>query len=104
FLRCLSASSLPCSQPFLILLRPPPRSTLFPYTTLFRSIVYKYHEKSGDDLLLGIPIQILRFFPHLRVSLQRFLQRSRIQYKQDGDENALLLLSVDHSEKHRRRN
>src|SRR5207253_9766446 len=24
---------------FLILLRPPPRSTLFPYTTLFRSLV-----------------------------------------------------------------
>src|SRR5690606_41248988 len=25
---------------FLLLLRPPPRSTLFPYTTLFRSIAY----------------------------------------------------------------
>src|SRR5207253_10853955 len=28
---------------FLLLLRPPPRSTLFPYTTLFRSIVTAAH-------------------------------------------------------------
>src|SRR5437868_11190819 len=30
---------------FLILLRPPPRSTLFPYTTLFRSSVPQRGEK-----------------------------------------------------------
>src|SRR5437773_7791409 len=26
---------------FFLMLRPPPRSTLFPYTTLFRSVVFK---------------------------------------------------------------
>src|SRR5207245_10944120 len=29
----------PAPRPFLLLLPPPPRSTLFPYTTLFRSTV-----------------------------------------------------------------
>src|SRR5690349_24857807 len=29
---------------FLFLIRPPPRSTLFPYTTLFRSLVLGEHE------------------------------------------------------------
>src|SRR5699024_12273693 len=34
----LSTPSLPlCFRFFFLLLRPPPRSTLFPYTTLFRS-------------------------------------------------------------------
>src|SRR5690606_41933716 len=28
---------------FFFMLRPPPRSTLFPYTTLFRSVVHFYY-------------------------------------------------------------
>src|SRR5690606_41621005 len=35
----LSSCSLHSS--FFLLLRPPPRSTLFPYTTLFRSFLYR---------------------------------------------------------------
>src|SRR5204862_7376475 len=32
---------------FLLMVRPPPRSTLFPYTTLFRSQCLTYHPGTG---------------------------------------------------------
>src|SRR5438309_915702 len=36
----------PTTRPiFFLLLRPPPRSTLFPYTTLFRSLVLLLHAR-----------------------------------------------------------
>src|SRR5437763_9555648 len=37
---------------FFLIIRPPPRSTLFPYTTLFRSIdkVVKLNSEDGQDL------------------------------------------------------
>src|SRR5205085_11746894 len=38
FIHC----SLPCL--FFLLIRRPPRSTLFPYTTLFRSFMQRYHD------------------------------------------------------------
>src|SRR2546429_9724446 len=40
---------------FFLMIRRPPRSTLFPYTTLFRSLVYgsgEAHDPSGLDLLV----------------------------------------------------
>src|SRR5690606_41639800 len=38
---CAARSACPCYRPssFFLLLRRPPRSTLFPYTTLFRSLL-----------------------------------------------------------------
>src|SRR5699024_12414956 len=38
---------------FFLLLRRPPRSTLFPYTTLFRSVNFSLHQK--PDHLLALP-------------------------------------------------
>src|SRR5438132_9060375 len=38
---------------FCILLRPP-KSTLFPYTTLFRSGVKTWHFRSNDDAVIGL--------------------------------------------------
>src|SRR5438309_9319493 len=35
--RCVTARRSDCSPLFLLMIRRPPRSTLFPYTTLFRS-------------------------------------------------------------------
>src|SRR5690348_18380882 len=35
---------------FFLLMRRPPRSTLFPYTTLFRSVVSAFDVKSGDRI------------------------------------------------------
>src|SRR3712207_7282659 len=35
---------------FFLMIRRPPRSTLFPYTTLFRSVVVLVDEDGGDDV------------------------------------------------------
>src|SRR5690606_41820799 len=46
-----AALLLCCSLIFLLMIRRPPRSTLFPYTTLFRSdfaLVYFSRERRGD--------------------------------------------------------
>src|SRR5258705_10824334 len=32
---------------FFLMIRRPPRSTLFPYTTLFRSRTFRHHARSG---------------------------------------------------------
>src|SRR5207253_9529052 len=40
---------------FFLLIRPPPSSTLFPYTTLFRSRRFPFSERSpGDGLLRSL--------------------------------------------------
>src|SRR2546429_7346217 len=39
---------------FFLMIRRPPRSTLFPYTTLFRSNQLDAHRVSFDDRLLGL--------------------------------------------------
>src|SRR5437870_11623361 len=38
-----------CSVSFLLMIQPPPRSTLFPYTTLFRSAVQNQNEPQLRD-------------------------------------------------------
>src|SRR2546422_6777042 len=43
-----SASRLPYSSIFFLIIRPPPRSTLFPYTTLFRSSAGGRSSAVGD--------------------------------------------------------
>src|SRR5436190_7590230 len=35
------------------MIRPPPRSTLFPYTTLFRSYLRGYHPRLFDEIAQG---------------------------------------------------
>src|SRR5206468_12986219 len=35
---------------FFLLIRLPPRSTLFPYTTLFRSVLVKFVDRAGIDV------------------------------------------------------
>src|SRR5690349_25041445 len=44
-------ASSPTQSPtfFLLMTRPPPRSTLFPYTTLFRSVFYRAAAARHDD-------------------------------------------------------
>src|SRR5206468_7882518 len=41
---------------FFLMLRPPPRSTLFPYTTLFRSSVLVWKKASAETRRLSSPI------------------------------------------------
>src|SRR5256885_5023864 len=49
------------------MIRRPPRSTLFPYTTLFRSLMEKYlegHELTTAELKLAIRKSVLRSEEH----------------------------------------
>src|SRR5207248_10713522 len=51
------------SMPFFLLIRPPPRSTLFPYTTLFRSLAGREQIGAADaafvDHVLGIELRVM---------------------------------------------
>src|SRR3712207_1954409 len=38
---------------FFLMIRRPPRSTLFPYTTLFRSPIDEHHQMAGSKAYLG---------------------------------------------------
>src|SRR2546427_7863160 len=54
------------------MIRRPPRSTLFPYTTLFRSLHYRAHQLEGlrrlsPDHLLGLEEAVDHPLHHLRV-------------------------------------
>src|SRR3712207_8370937 len=46
------------------MIRRPPRSTLFPYTTLFRSLVvlevqpHRFFRREGNDILLDLPVTL----------------------------------------------
>src|SRR5438128_6926924 len=51
----LPGSSAP-AEPFFLMLRPPPRSTLFPYTTLFRSHFLSL--MLGSVLVLMLPLLV----------------------------------------------
>src|SRR3712207_8873442 len=55
-----------------LMIRRPPRSTLFPYTTLFRSGVH-------EDRIAGMPFKSLQQFPEPRVGfLVHGLQPGRV--------------------------
>src|SRR3712207_9367827 len=45
--------------------RRPPRSTLFPYTTLFRSLLQRVINRAGLDLGPNLRTPALQFGPHL---------------------------------------
>src|SRR5438309_8666084 len=55
----LSSLSVPCSVFFSLMMRRPPRSTLFPYTTLFRSLAprlsYRLAHLGDDDFRKLLP-------------------------------------------------
>src|SRR5260221_9374556 len=44
-----------CSVFFFLMIRRPPRSTLFPYTTLFRSLLSRQHGQRGREAFLLAP-------------------------------------------------
>src|SRR3712207_7297508 len=48
---------------FFLMIRRPPRSTLFPYTTLFRSRVLKFHPELLDCTIVGVPEPLLLAVP-----------------------------------------
>src|SRR5690242_21221801 len=44
---------------FFLMIRRPPRSTLFPYTTLFRSMEFSWQRTIEDRALAPVPIGVL---------------------------------------------
>src|SRR3989454_5934610 len=69
---------------FFLMIRRPPRSTLFPYTTLFRSRPELRAERSADDPHPGGHLQLLR----LRRP-QRLPARARSRPMSDGERAAI---------------
>src|SRR5690606_41130923 len=77
------SSPLPFFAFFFLLIRPPPRSTLFPYTTLFRSVdflalVELFLEPVDGGLLLAdlqLNVVLQRDF-HRRLRVDRGVDRS----------------------------
>src|SRR3712207_7859535 len=55
---------------FFLMMRRPPRSTLFPYTTLFRSLPQGDHAR---DLLLGLGLAAHVLEPHAPVGVTRLV-------------------------------
>src|SRR5438270_10580050 len=45
---------------FFLVMRRPPRSTLFPYTTLFRSVLVELMRREGFELTVGKPQVVTR--------------------------------------------
>src|SRR5690606_41450777 len=75
-------SALACLFLFLLLL-PPPRSTLFPYTTLFRSLLLRLDHRFGEALELDALADLLQRLGRARfrrideiVAARRLEQRS----------------------------
>src|SRR3712207_8104635 len=54
---------------FFLMIRRPPRSTLFPYTTLFRSLGQLIHGHHGGFLLLGRGVLYLYGLQRYKVEL-----------------------------------
>src|SRR3712207_7461300 len=66
---------------FFLMIRRPPRSTLFPYTTLFRSEVYTFasDERLRQRALVGWILAMTRkdsLYPELTKLIHRLLDRS----------------------------
>src|SRR5947199_4194841 len=62
---------------FFVMIRPPPRSTLFPYTTLFRSDMPGFQETLRSRFASGLLADIQAPDAELRVTLVERKARSR---------------------------
>src|SRR5438477_12371460 len=58
------------SSIFFLMIRRPPRSTLFPYTTLFRSLALKAGEVQLMELANPDDVKVAQSDPHLKVVLR----------------------------------
>src|SRR5438874_3359015 len=65
---------------FFLMLRPPPRSTLFPYTTLFQSVVAERHRHAPRKARHWVPCGIERRDPQDRKSTRLNSSHVEISY------------------------
>src|SRR2546422_4536365 len=87
------------------MIRRPPRSTLFPYTTLFRSLRHRVHRRGADGVMVGrsgldVHAPSLRPAPsatcHLRHELERPLGRAEVGEMKRSEEHTSELQSRLH--------
>src|SRR5439155_8045640 len=65
---------------FFSTILPPPRSTLFPYTTLFRSLVVAEEEQAvPDDWTAGVEAELVLAYPRLRHAARGVGRRVGVQ-------------------------
>src|SRR2546430_16044533 len=55
----------PCFSFFFLMIRRPPRSTLFPYTTLFRSVCGRVSDEPCEDSDRENPLFVFQGFPNI---------------------------------------
>src|SRR2546428_3114282 len=80
------------SRFFFLMIRRPPRSTLFPYTTLFRSREVPLAPR-GDHFDVGLEGIIGEFVPHLVIAFPGGAVRDRIGATGKGDRKSTRLNS-----------
>src|SRR5690606_41802561 len=76
FAGSLSTSSRSFYLSFFLMMRPPPRSTLFPYTTLFRSQFDEVGARTSRDHRQGRRAQVVGGTPCLERHLARLDRKS----------------------------
>src|SRR5947208_13471881 len=74
---CISLSSCPSHSFFFLMIRRPPRSTLFPYTTLFRSGNSFNFSPSNTLVSKSIAAQIAELFPTQNFRVSHSFETSR---------------------------
>src|SRR5258708_29368547 len=80
---------------FFLMIRRPPRSTLFPYTTLFRSAIWMASSLPSLDAL-GSPEKPDSSVIHLCISVKRTVSGSRSCPAFRSEEHTSELQSPDH--------
>src|SRR5438309_3258321 len=84
---------------FFLLIRRPPRSTLFPYTTLFRSILYSRVARSNIWALSKLGAKVTLCGPSTLVPRVFEQMGCRVTYDVDaaiGDADIINLLRIQH--------
>src|SRR2546430_4464923 len=80
---------------FFLMIRRPPRSTLFPYTTLFRSVAKPENERSWGDLF-ALEIAVVKL--HTEEALRRGAWAIRTKYKDLVGDRKSTRLNSSHSQ------
>src|SRR5688500_19342933 len=101
------SSHMTCNLTFYVMIPPPPRSTLFPYTTLFRSRLLRRQrcprerehsedgradESRGQDVRAGDRKSTRLNSSHLVISYAVFCLKKK-KYRRDHNNNGVLMYS-----------
>src|SRR2546430_3866347 len=70
----------PCFSFFFLMIRRPPRSTLFPYTTLFRSVCGRVSDEPCEDSDRENPLFVFQGFPNRSEEHTSESSHSQISY------------------------